>query len=169
MGSDQPPFMANLFLHYFENKWLLNIKIRDLHKSRLFSNMFRFIDNLCVISDHLEFDRNFKNIYPTELQLKKENISTSEASFLDLSIIIENNISKTQLYDKRDAFAFSIVRMPHLDRNIPSNIYYATIGSAILIFARTTSEVNCLLKKMQKQGSKHRSAISMLNKMIGKY
>ena len=39
-------------------------------------------------NDSLEFDRNFKNKYPSELQLEKENILNSKASFLDLFIII---------------------------------------------------------------------------------
>ena len=84
--------MVNLFLYYYEKKWLLGTKKGDVRKLRLFSNTFRFIDDLCVINDHLEFDRNFKNIYSSELRLNKENISTSEASFLDLSIITEKNL-----------------------------------------------------------------------------
>ena len=66
--------------------------------------------------------------------------------------------------------------MPHLDSNIPSNIYYAYIGSKILWFARTTLDkntfltlTNLLLKRMHKRGNKHRSIISMLNKMFGKH
>ena len=65
--------------------------------------------------------------------------------------------------------------MPHLDSNIPSNIYDASIGSEILRFARTTSDKitfvtlsNRLLERMKKQGRKHRSIISMLNKIFGK-
>ena len=49
--------------------------------------------------------------------------------------------------------------MPHLDSNIPSNICYVSIGSEILRFARTTSDINTLLKlanqllkRMQKKG-----------------
>ena len=73
------------------------------------------------MNDHLELERNFKNTYPSELQLKKENISTSEASILDNP--------------------FSIVSVPHLDSNIPSN--YASIGSEILrLVSRTTSDIN---------------------------
>ena len=45
----------------------------DLHKERLYDT-FPFIDDLCDIYDHVGFDRNFKNIYPSELQLRKENI-----------------------------------------------------------------------------------------------
>ena len=85
--------------------------------SFLFSNTIHFIENLCGINVHLEFGRNFKNTSSSELQLKKENTSSSKASFLDLSIIIENKQFKAQLSDKRDAFPFSIFRMPHLDSN----------------------------------------------------
>ena len=58
--------MENLFLYYYENKLLFDAKKRNLCRAHLFDNTF-----------HLEFDRNFKNGYPSELQLKKENISAS--------------------------------------------------------------------------------------------
>ena len=111
-----------------------------------------------VINNHLEFNRNFKNIYLSELQLKKEEILTSEVSGLDFYIIVENKKFKTQPYDKRDVFFFStIVRMPHLDSKIPSNIYYESIGSETLRFVRNTSDVNTfvtlsnlILKRTQK-------------------
>ena len=45
---------------------------------------------MCPINGHLEFDRNFKNVYPSELQHKNENILTSKVAFLNLSAIIEN-------------------------------------------------------------------------------
>ena len=44
----------------------LDTKIADLCKARLFSDTFRFIDNLSATNDHPEIDRNFKNIYPSE-------------------------------------------------------------------------------------------------------
>ena len=108
----------------------LDIKKIDLQKPRLFSNQFRFIDRLTT-NNHLEFDKNHKDIYPPELKLKNESIFTSEVSFLDLSIIIENDKFKTKLFDTKDAFQFSIVRIKHLDINIPSHIYYGSIGSEI--------------------------------------
>ena len=75
----------------------------------------------------------------------------------------------------RDAFSFSVVCMPHLDNNIPSNIYNASMGSEILKFPVTTSDINTFvtlslrfIKRIQKQRSKHRSILSMLNKIFGK-
>ena len=82
MDSELARFMAYLFLCYYENKWLLDAKKRDLRKA--LSNTFHFIDGLCAINNHLDFDRYFKNIYPSELQVKKKNISTSGASMLDI-------------------------------------------------------------------------------------
>ena len=105
---------------------------RDLRKARFFSNPFSFVEDMCAIYDHLEFGRNFKNIYPLELKFKKEKISSSEVSFLDLCFILENKKFKTRLYDKgRDVFYFSDVHMLYLDSNNLSNIYYASIGSEI--------------------------------------
>ena len=41
--------------------------------------MFRFIDNFHAKNSHMEFDKNYKDNYP--LKLKKEGISTFDASF----------------------------------------------------------------------------------------
>ena len=68
---------------------------------------------MCAINNHLELIKNFTNMYPSELQLKKENISTSDTSFLGLSFTNENKTFKIQLYGTRDALPFSIVCMPH--------------------------------------------------------
>ena len=51
----------------------------------------RFIDDLTTLNDSGEFERSFKEIYPPELVLNKENLSNNERSFLDLLIKVENN------------------------------------------------------------------------------
>ena len=61
--------MFNLFLYNYENKWLFDTKERDLQEARLFSNLFCFVDDLCAINNHLEFDENYKDIYPSDLEL----------------------------------------------------------------------------------------------------
>ena len=93
---------------------------------------------------------------------------------LELSIIIESKKFKIQLYDKRDAFPFSIVSLSHFDSNIPSNIYYASIRSETLGFCQNyfkhifATLCDCFLKRIQKQGSKKRSTIYLLNKVLDK-
>ena len=44
--SDPPPFMANLFLDYYENKLLLQSKKRDPWKGLNVFKYFSFVDNL---------------------------------------------------------------------------------------------------------------------------
>ena len=91
-GSDQAPFMANQFLCYYENKWLLDTKKKwDLREAHIFSNKFRFMEDLFFINYYLGFDSNFKNIYPSEVQLRKKNISIFEASFLCIIVIIQQH------------------------------------------------------------------------------
>ena len=64
MGSDPAPFFANLFLYFYESKWLRKLQRSDLRRARRFSNIFRFIDDLIAINDGEEFETCFKEIYP---------------------------------------------------------------------------------------------------------
>ena len=171
MGSDPAPFMANLFLYFYENKWVQNLKREDLISARKFANTFRFIDDLCAINDGGLFEKHHHEIYPPELELKKEH-GGQRVSFLDLEIKIAQ--FATCLYDKRDAFPFSIVRMPFRKSNIPTNMFYSTIGSEVLRIGRVTSHVDSFLKstssvlaRMFKQGAEHAPLDRILKKMYG--
>ena len=42
--------------------------------ARIFSNIFRFIDDLCTFNND-EFENNYDNIFPDELELKNLVIS----------------------------------------------------------------------------------------------
>ena len=88
------------------------LKKNDLIKARKLCNIFRFIDDLNSINDGGEFESIYSNIYPQELQLRKENTDKHEASFRYLDIKIKGRKSHFGLFDKRDSFLFSIVRMP---------------------------------------------------------
>ena len=46
------------------------LKKNDLIKARKLCNIFRFIDDLNSINDDGEFESNYSNIYPKELQLQ---------------------------------------------------------------------------------------------------
>ena len=56
MGSDLSHFMVNLFLYCYDRKYLLQTKKRNMRKVRIFSNIFRFINDLCKFSNN-EFER----------------------------------------------------------------------------------------------------------------
>ena len=77
-------------------------KKNGLIKARKLCSIFRFIDDLNCINDGGEFESNYSNIYPEELQLGKENTDKHEASFLDLNIKIKDGKFHFGLFDKRD-------------------------------------------------------------------
>ena len=93
MGSDPAPFFPNLFLAHKEVDWVkTQRKLGTINVWEI--NSFRFIDDLLSLNDGSTFEKHYKGIYLTELELKKENISNSRASFLDLHITskMENSI-----------------------------------------------------------------------------
>ena len=59
--------------------------------------------------NNVYFDTMVSQIYPSELQLNKDNASDTKAAFLDLQLSISNDIVATKFYDKRDDFDFEIV------------------------------------------------------------
>ena len=87
------------------------LKKKDLIRARRLCNIFRFIDK--SINDAGEFGKHFQDIYPEELELGKENSSNLEASFLDLDIKIKDGRFRVGLFDKRDGFPFTIVRISY--------------------------------------------------------
>ena len=51
---------------------------------------FRFIDNLCAIIDVLEIDKNYKDKYPFELELKKKVYQPPETKKLGRNYLIRS-------------------------------------------------------------------------------
>ena len=84
--------------------------------------------------------RSHKEIYPPEMELKVENE--------DLALAINEGVIDTKLFDKRDAFNFSVVRMPYKCSNIPCKMFYSTIGAEILRICRATSHYNFFLLQL---------------------
>ena len=134
------------------------MKKLDLHKACSFANTFHFIDNLCEISDNISFEKQFKKINPEELELKKENVSSFKASFLDADLEITDNKISIKFYDKQDSYQFEMIRTSFSNSNIPSKAIYSSTGFEILRLARNTSDnltfkklVNKLWYRMSKQ------------------
>ena len=144
MGYDPAPFFANLFLAHKEADWVKAQRKLGTINVRKINNSFRFIDDLLSLNDGSTFEKHYKDIYPTELELKKENNNNSCASFLDLYIYIENGEFHTRLFDKRDNFGFDIVRMPFYYSNVPSKMFYGRIGQEFFRISRATSKIEDL-------------------------
>ena len=128
------------------------------------------------MNDCGEFVRHCHEIYPDELELGKENLNDSEASFLDLDIRIVDQKFEVGLFDKRDEFPFSIVRMPCASSNIPSTIFYNSIGADILRIARANSfsdkfvsSCKQLLNRMLNRGARRGKVTNDIKIFFGRH
>ena len=83
------------------------------------------MDDLLNI-DNTYFDGMVNQIYPSELQLNKENSSHTEALFLHLHLTISDGFVSSNIYDKRDDLDIDIVNSPFLDGDIPRGLYIST-------------------------------------------
>ena len=158
MGIDPAPFWANLYLHRHEYKYMRDLIRTDPRGARSYHGCARFIDDLCCLNDGGQFGRSYASIYPEDLQLKCEH-SGKHATFLDLDITVVDGVFVYKLFDKRDAFPFHIVRMPHRTSNMPPYIFYGTLLSEFLRIARATlrfadflPRVTSLVERMMNQG-----------------
>jgi hypothetical protein len=176
IGSDPAPFFANLFLYVYESKFIANLLKSDSVRARKFRHIFRFIDDLISLNDDGEFSKSYLEIYPPEMELKRENHDDDSGSYLDLGLEIVDRQITSNLYDKRNAYNFSVVRFPYRSSNIPSKMFYATIGAEVLRIAKATSKyeyflesVRVLLIRMKKQGANVFGIQKVLRKMLGRH
>lgn len=160
MGSDPAPAFANLFLFHYESTWLNSIKKTNPILARKFGQVFRYIDDLLTLNDGQAFENHFREIYPEELELTKENLDTLHTNFLDLAIEIIGGVFTTKLYDKRDNFGFNITRLPFRKSNIPDKMFYSSIAAECLRICRATSasinastSIHSVTNRMLKQGA----------------
>ena len=179
MGIDPAPFWASLYLYTYEEEFITDLvknggkesKIRARH----FHSCRRFIDDLCALNDGGEFGRSHSQIYPHELELKEEHYG-DHATILNLDVTIEDRKFIFKLYDKRDDFAFFIVRMPHMSSNIPKSIFYSAfvgeflrIGRSTLKFDHFVPKAKELLCRMLSQGAKMSISQKMMHKIMSKH
>ena len=128
------------------------------------------------LNDDSTFEKHHKDIYPRELELKKENNSNSSASFLDIYIYIENGEFHTKLFDKQNSFGLDIVKMPFYCSNVPRKMFLGSIRADFLRRSRATSRIEdssrtCkqLLSRMLKQNGQMRRIKFSFIKMIQRH
>ena len=131
---------------------------------------------MLAINDGDEFEKYYSEIYPSELELKKENFINTESSFLELSISISDHSFHTKLYDKRDAFGFHISRLPFKNSNIPKRMFYSSACAEVLRICRATSNLHdttisakSLISRMHRQGATECTLKSFLTKSLNKH
>ena len=135
MGTDCAPQLANLFLFHYEYLYMKNLMRDNLCMAKRFSDTVRYIDDLLTLNNS-NFEEEIPNIYPPELTLKRTSESDTKLSYLDISISICSSKYVTEVYDKRDAFNFTIVNFPYMSSNIPANPTYGVYISQLIRISR---------------------------------
>ena len=145
MGTDCAPLLANLYLFYFEYKFMKNLMKNNFSKARSFTYLFRYIDDLLTINNPC-FENNVKEIYPPELVLKKTTESNNLCSYLDVGISIVNGQFYTTVYHKRDDFNFRIVNFPFMSSNILAGPSYGIYISQLIRIGRISNTYDKFVK-----------------------
>ena len=101
MGTDCAPLLANLFLFFYEYRYMKSLIKSNILMARKFNNTMRYIDDLLVLNN-TNFNDAINDIYSPELQLKKTTENTTALSYLDIFITIKHRKYSTMLYDKRE-------------------------------------------------------------------
>ena len=70
MGSDPAPFFANLSQAHKEADWLKAQRKLGIISVRKINTSFLFNDDLLSLNDDRTFEKHYKDIYPTELEVK---------------------------------------------------------------------------------------------------
>ena len=130
--------MANLFLFFYEYRYMKNLIKNDIFMARRFNNTMRYIDDLLILNN-IQFNGAIQDIYPSELQLKKTTESPTIYTFLLRYTYIEHGKYSTTLYDKKDSFHFDIVNFPNMSSNIPSKPAYGVYVSQLVRIGRICS------------------------------
>ena len=116
--------------------------------ARKLCNNFRFIGDLNAVNDAGIFESNFGDIYPEELELRRENGNNAEATFFRFRHQEKKKKFQIDLFDKRQSAPLSIVRMPEKSSNILSIIFYISIGAECLRIARACNNQNSFLNSI---------------------
>ena len=138
MGTNCAPYLANLFLHCYETKFVeILVNEGKTQEAKFLNSVYRYQDDCIVIDDEDYFSRNWRYIYPKEMLLKETNVDTL-CNYLELTIWNTNNVFQHKSYDKRLDFNFEVIN--YLAGNVPNCQSYGVSTSQLIRFCEVNSE-----------------------------
>ena len=149
IGVNPGPYIADLTLWYFENKYLDTLYKSDYFSARRMNDTFRLIDDITSVNSDGVFQNLVGNIYPESLVLNKENDDDSQANVLDLKIVVEGGKFVTEVYDKREDFPFEIVQYISKSSNVSRSTYLSIFSSQIIRYFRICSNTDSFQNRLE--------------------
>lgn len=133
MGTNCAPTLANLFLYYYESKYVSNL-VDDgkVDEARTFHTTFRLIDDVLSLDNpHLnqaiEEPYELGGLYPRALTLEKTSKNNHTVEFVGMNIKTRGRRLCLSVYDKRKDFPFKVRRYPRMNSLIPKTIPYGVL------------------------------------------
>ena len=155
MGTNCAPLVADLFLYCYERDFVDSLN-HDNQADDIedFNSTSRYLDDLLNIDN--PFEGMVNQIYPSELQLNKANISDTEAPFLDLHLSVANGFVSSKIYDKRDDFDFDLFRFWMVTFLVVLLMVYTFRNLLVCNHVTDFNDQNkCLTAKLLQQGYRY--------------
>ncbi len=136
IGISSAPLLANLFLRLHEYKLMEQLVKDNIHQAWQFNFTSRYIDDLISLNN-ATFHTCISVMYPKDLQIKQENTTEDNASYLELQCTIQDEQFHISLYDKHDSFNFNAVNYPFDEQsNISETPAYGVYTSCLVCIAK---------------------------------
>ena len=126
-----------------------NLSKTNLHHAIQLSKTCRFLDDLLNVNGEGLLSQYLSQIYPPELEIRKENDNSNKATFLEFNIEKQMSKFKLSVYDKRDDFPFKIVQYPSIGSNVPSEQIYNIFASQVIRYIRVCNNKTSLVERTQ--------------------
>ena len=151
MGTNCAPYLANLFLHCYEVKFIDKL-VHDgkIDEAKMLNSVFRYQDDCIVFNDQDYFFRSINDIYPIEMVLKETNITESKCNYLDISVQCINDTFCYESYDKRREFCFDVINYPDLAGNVPICQSYGVFVSQVMRFCEINDSYDGFVKETER-------------------
>ena len=115
---DPGPYIANFTLWFYEFNFISSLYKKDYRRALALRNTFRLINDISTLN---------------------------EADILDLNISLKDGKFICSVYDKRDEFKFSVVRLTPRFSNQSDNVGYCTFASQVIRFTRICNNIDRIL------------------------
>jgi hypothetical protein len=140
IGANASPMLADLTLSWLEYSYF---KENPLPRGAV---LFRYIDDVLSINlpNFMDISRD---IYGPDLPVERTNSHNSKGDYLDLEIIIENNITMIKMFDKTRAFNFNVLKFPHPNSMIATNILSNCLNGHLIRTLRICTEINDFIEE----------------------
>lgn len=140
MGTNAAPELANLYLYFYESRFIDRLILHNILMAQSFHLTFRLLDDVLSVdnSHYGKFTSTLEKggIYPSFLPCEPTNTNPRRTNFCGIRVDGLDTCFALSVYDKKKDFPFEVVNYPHTDSNIPLSIAYSAFTGQLTRFYR---------------------------------